>query len=118
MSNWSLVLVAVISALSYGCATYRPIVDTKGVDMVAYENDMRECQAYAEQESPGSKAAAGAVGGAVIGVAISALFGTSRNRGAAVVAASGAGAGAGAGMRAQVAITRNCMAGRGYKVLY
>lgn len=118
MSMRQAVLVIAISSMSFGCATYRPIVDTKGVDMSAYENDLRECQAYAKQEDPGSKAAVGAVGGAAVGVLISAILGGSRNRGAAVGAASGLGAGLGAGIRAQIAITRNCMMGRGYRVLY
>ena len=118
MSKGTPVLLVLIVALSSGCATYRPIVDTKGVDMNVYERDMRECQAYAEQESPESKAAVGAAGGAAVGALISAILGTSRNRGAALGAASGAGAGLGAAIRAQVAITRNCMIGRGYRVLY
>ena len=118
MSKRTPVLLVLIATLSVGCATYRPIVDTKGVDMSAYENDLRECQDYAKQEDPSSKAAVGAVGGAAVGVLISAILGGSRNHGAAVGAASGLGAGLGAGIRAQIAITRNCMMGRGYRVLY
>jgi uncharacterized protein YcfJ len=121
MSKCSVVLVALVLSVSFGCATYRPIVDTKGVDMAAYETDMHECQAYAEGQDPAAKAAAGAVAGAALGAVIAAMFGGnrgSRNRSAAVGGLSGAGAGASSAMQAQTAITRNCMAGRGYKVLY
>ena len=121
MSKCSVVLAVLISVLSFGCATYRPIVDTKGVDMAAYETDMRECQAYAEGQDPAAKAAVGAVAGAALGATIAALLGGnrgSRNSVAAVGGVSGAGAGASSAMKAQTAITRNCMAGRGYKVLY
>lgn len=118
MSKLGTGLIAILIATSFGCATYRPIVDTKGVDMAAYESDLKECRSYAQQVDPGANAAAGAVGGAVFGVLVSALLGGSRNYGAAVGATSGMSAGAGASARAQIAIVRNCMAGRGYRVLH
>jgi hypothetical protein len=118
MSKLAKAMIYILVASSFGCASYRPIVDTKGVDRVAYENDLKECRAYAEQVDPGANAAAGAVGGAVFGVLVSALLGGSRNYGAAMGATSGASAGAGASARSQIAIVRNCMAGRGYKVLH
>lgn len=118
MSKLAKAMILILVVSLSGCATYRPIVDTKGVDMVAYENDLKECKAYAEQVDPAANAAAGAVGGAVFGVLVSALLGGSRNYGAAVGATSGMSASAGASARAQIAIVRNCMAGRGYRVLH
>ena len=57
-----------------GGAHYRPIVDTKGVDLNRYEADLRECQSYATQtagaaESAATGAAAGALFGAVVAAA-------------------------------------------------
>lgn len=119
MSKWVIGLASlVVAATSVGCATYRSVVDTKGVDVLTYETDMKECQAFAEQRDPASQAAAGAAGGAAFGALLGAVLGGSRNRSAGIGAVSGLGAGAGAAMRAQAEIMRNCMAGRGYKVLY
>lgn len=105
-----------------GCAgaQYRPVVDTQGVDMTHYNADLADCHAYAATVQPADHAAAGAVAGAIVGTVIGALFGL-RGQSLARVAGTGAVAGgAGSGARAtqtQVEIVRNCMAGRGYRVL-
>ena len=108
------------------CATtrsgenYRPIIDTKNVDPQALEVDQRECQAYAARVAGAAEqAAAGAVAGALFGTLIAAAAGGrySRNQHAAVGAVSGAAAGAVDGERSQRDIIRNCMTGRGYRVL-
>lgn len=102
-----------------GCASYRPVVDTKGVNMTNYEQDLRECQTLAEQRDPTKQAVGGAIAGALLGALISAAAGGgySRNSGAAVGAVAGGAAGAGSGVEAQISIVRNCMTGRGYRVL-
>ena len=102
-----------------GCAGYRPIVDTQGVDMSRYEADLAQCQAYAGQVDPGAHAAGGAVAGAVLGAAIGAIFGNRRTagQGAAAYGLVGGASGAAHGADAQVDIIRRCMAGRGYRVL-
>jgi outer membrane lipoprotein SlyB len=113
------IAVAVLLALG-GCANYRPIVDTKGVDMNRYEGDLRECQAYATQVDPASSAVAGAIFGAVLSAALAGIGG-SRNysvpRSAQAGALLGGTSGAAAGAEAQINIVRRCMAGRGYSVL-
>ena len=103
-----------------GCATYQPIVDTKGVDMNRYHADLRECQSYAEQVSPGNHAAAGAVAGMVLGGIIGALVGGRQgaNYGASTYGVSGAAAGGAEGVQAQRGIILRCMGQRGYKTLY
>ena len=118
--------IAFVTVTLSGCATapsganYRPIVDTKGVDFNRYENDLRECQAYALQTaSAAESAAAGAVAGAVLGALLAGAAGSnySKGRTARVGALSGA-VGAGAeGERNQRTIINRCLAGRGYKVL-
>lgn len=113
------------ASLLVGCAAtsganYRPILDTKGVDFNRYESDLRECQGYATQTaSAGESAAAGAVAGALLGglLAAAAGKGYSRTNTAQVGAVTGA-IGAGAeGEKNQRNIIRQCLAGRGYKVL-
>lgn len=113
-------LIAVILIISMtGCATYRPVVDTKGVDMNAYNNDLRECQAYAEQVNPADHAAAGAIAGAVFGALLGAAMGNRSlaGRTAGVGALSGMAGAGGEGVKAQINIVRSCMSQRGYKVL-
>ena len=113
--------VAIVVALSLsGCATYQPIVDTKGVDMNQYNTDLRECQSYAGQVDAGSHAAAGAVAGVVLGAVIGALIGGRQgaNFGAATYGVTGAAAGGAEGAQAQRGIILRCMTGRGYRALY
>lgn len=114
-------------ALAAGCASDQVIVDTKGQDMTRYEQDRRECQAYSDQVSSGAQAAKsgafGAVVGAVVGGATGAIFGdsTAAARGAAaggvVGGAQGGVSGATKGEGQKEQVLRNCLTGRGYRVL-
>ncbi len=115
-----LLLVSIISGCANTGAAYRPVVDTKSVDLNRYEADLGECQQYANQTAgAGESAAAGAAAGAVFGALLAAAAGggTSRKSSAGVGAVSAA-AGAGAqGENNQRNVIRRCLAGRGYKVL-
>ena len=109
-----------------GCATVPSypqydyaLVDPQRTDMVAYDKDYNECAAIANQASVGNSA----VGGAVIGAGVGALLGAlicGRS-----CAAWGAGYGAGYGGTSgaivatvdQQSTLRNCLAGRGYRVI-
>lgn len=97
----------------------RPIVDTKGVDPRAYETDLEDCYAFADQVEADKKILTGAATGAVIGGVIGAAAGNSdtAGRGAGVGAASGTLSGAGSVMAERQRVVRNCLAGRGYLVL-
>lgn len=108
-----------LASFLVACAGYRPVVDMQGVDSVKYEADLQECQQYAQQRNPASRAAAGAGVGALLGVALAAAMGSnySRNTGAAIGAVSGGASGAAHGADSQIKIVQNCMAGRGYRVL-
>jgi hypothetical protein len=102
------------------CAAPRPLVDTRGVDPAKFEQDMRECQAYAEQSyGPGTGAAAGAIAGAILGELLARTGGGMRQRGqlAGAGAVLGGASGAGAGVQEQRQIVSRCLAGRGYNVL-
>jgi outer membrane lipoprotein SlyB len=118
------VTAALLVSLTAGCANtganYRPVVDTKGVDLNRYEADLVECQQYANQTAgAGESAAAGAAAGAVFGALLAAAAGggTSRKSTAGVGAVTGAAGAAGQGENNQRNVIRRCLSGRGYKVL-
>ena len=95
----------------------QPIIDTKGVDMTQYEQDLAECEVYADEVRTGEGVAKGTAGGAVVGGAVGAVGGGSGTRGAGVGAVLGA---AGSGRKAaeeKSRVVKTCLRGRGYKVL-
>ena len=108
-----------------GCAGNRtfvdePIIDRKGVDMSRYYADKAECKVYANEVRTGEKVARGAIGGAVFGGAIGAIVnrgGNSAERGAGVGAVTGGVRGAQEGVRETERVVKQCLRGRGYKVL-
>lgn len=101
------------------CASDNVIVDTKGADMTRYEQDRRECEAYAAQVNTGQQAAKSGGFGAVVGAAIAAIFGDSRAvvRGAGTGAVLGGAQGVVKGEGQKEQVLRNCLSGRGYRVL-
>jgi len=117
----SLVILSMLISLSLaGCARDRIIIDKKGVDMAAYDQDLAECRAYAEEsEGAGAEAAKGAVGGAVVGGAIGAVVGNGRTaeKLGGVGAITGAVRGAARSRAEKLKIVKTCLSGRGYKVL-
>ena len=120
MKRTALILATVL--MVSGCATtvgsdYVPLVDRPGPN---FSKDLAECQEYAKGEASAAEmAAAGAVVGAVImAVATALLMDQSVDRGSlALGALSGAAGGAGSATVNQESIIKNCMLGRGYKVL-
>ena len=109
-----------LSLLLAGCAHNKIIIDKKGVDMAAYDHDLAECRAYAEEaDSTGAEAAKGAVGGAIVGGAIGAILGNEKTAAklGGVGAVSGAARGASRGRAEKLHIVKTCLRGRGYKVL-
>jgi outer membrane lipoprotein SlyB len=127
MGRFSIKIVAVgaACALLGACAsTYRPVIDTRGVDPAAYERDLEACRAYAAEVDPAGSgiagAAVGAGAGAVLGAVVGAFFrapALGAAFGASVGGVEGAGTGAASGVRRQVGIIDRCLAGRGYRVL-
>ena len=96
----------------------QPIVDRKGVDPVAYQRDLNECEQYAQQVSVAQKAGTGAAAGAVVGAAIGAILGgVGTGEGAGVGAVQGAAGGTAKGVREKRQVVRNCLRHRGYAVL-
>lgn len=98
----------------------RVIVDTQGVDRNAYYQDLDDCQRYADDVDVGRRAAGDAVAGAVIGGAVGAIAtGSSRTatRAAGVGGVVGGVKGASSGVRERDRVVKNCLVGRGYRVL-
>ena len=118
--SFFVVIPVVFSLFLAGCARNRIIIDTKNVDMAAYDRDLAECRAYAEETgSVGAAAAKGAVGGAVVGGAVGAVVGNGRTAeklgGAGAVI--GAVRGAARSKKEKLRIVKTCLSERGYKVL-
>lgn len=105
-----------------GCANtgtnYRPIVDTKHIDMARYETDLRECQHYAEQKTgAGEQAAIGAGAGAVLGGVLASVGNGDKGSSSRVGGVMGAVTGLTSGEQGQRSVIKRCLTGRGYKVL-
>ena len=103
-----------------GCTTTDEIIiDRKGVDPARYEQDLAECRTYSEEVKTGEKAARGAASGAVVGGLIGAAVGNSSDaqRGAGAGAITGGARGLSEGERDQVEVVKQCLRGRGYRVL-
>ena len=117
----ALCFLAVVAVVGCAGANVRPIVDMKGVNESAYEKDLSECQAYAQQQSGmGENAAKGVGAGAVVGGLLGLVTGGNAS---GIAQAAGAGAviggagGAFTGNQAQEGVVKRCLSGRGYKVL-
>jgi len=120
------VIVLLVCLLSSCATAYRPLVDPATiVDREKYEWDLSECGAIADQNVKSHQGATGAAGGALFGAGIGALLswifggsaGTGAAAGAVVGGVSGGVSGAGAAAGDYETIYRNCMLGRGWRVL-
>jgi len=119
MKRFLALTVLVLLAACAG-ASYRPMIDSRNVDMSKFEADLRDCQQYATQVAgAGTGAAAGAAVGALFGAVLAAAAGSRYDRGATarVGAVAGATSGGVEGETNQRDVIRRCIAGRGYSVL-
>ena len=99
------------------CASHPdPIIDTKSANMAFYEEDLAECEAYGDLVRIEVGVAKGTVAGGAVGAASGAILGD-------VATGAGLGAIGGAARSAQIGayetarVVKNCMRGRGYRVL-
>lgn len=113
------ICLVLLSVALTGCGAWRPIIDPVAGSSANYEMDLAQCRQLASaNNSTAANAAVSAAVGAGLMAAFSAILGgghTSRWAGAGAVA--GGAQGAGAGVQEQRVIIRNCMIGRGYRVL-
>ena len=109
-------LLLVITACT---TTHEIIIDRKGVNMSSYEADLAECRVYAGEVAAGEKVVKGAASGAVVGGAVGAVLGDSSDaaRGAGVGAITGGARGVSQGEQDKLRVVKNCLRGRGYRVL-
>jgi len=116
-----LILISLTVGLLASCAATdtRPIVDMQGVSIAQYNADLSTCRTYADEVEAGRQVARGAIGGAVVGGAVGAVVGNSNTaqRTAGAGAVVGASRGAGSSIRERERVIRNCLIGRGYRVL-
>jgi outer membrane lipoprotein SlyB len=117
--KYTITAILMVFALAACTSTNEIIIDQKGVNMTAYQNDLAECQSYSEAVETGNKAAVGAASGAVIGGLVGAITGGPEGaaRGAGVGVVGGGAKGAGEGKKEEVQVVKNCLRGRGYRVL-
>ena len=114
--KYSLVLVVATALLAACTTTDEIIIDKKGVDMARYDQDLAECREYSNEVQTGKKVAKGAASGAVVVGLIGAIAGDA-GKAAGVGAVGGGARGANEGSRDEVQVVKNCLRGRGYKIL-
>ncbi|MFI2809724.1 MULTISPECIES: glycine zipper family protein [Microbulbifer] len=129
MKSAFLSVVGLSAILAAGCVTQEQVpgaggvvIDTYGVNMRQYQLDLADCRskAYYARADAGRRGVTRAAGGALLGGALGAIVGDSSS-----AAAAGAGAGAllggvsgvGSSYSEEGRIVRNCLRGRGYRVL-
>ncbi len=112
------IAVTATALLLAGCTTTDEIIiDKKGVNMTRYSHDLAECRAYSEEVKTGEKAVRGAASGAAVGGLVGAIASGDAARGAGVGAVTGGASGANQGAREEVRVVKQCLRGRGYRVL-
>lgn len=123
----SLFILSAAVLFSSGCANgyggygapKQVIIDTQGVNMDSYYQDLADCENYARQVDVGSKTTEGAVEGAVVGGVMGAVLGNheTAERSAGAGAVLGGFKGNKRARYEQERIVRRCLSGRGYRVL-
>ncbi len=117
--KYTAIAILALSALTACTTTDEIIIDQKGVNSAAYQQDLAECKTYAESVKKGEKTAVGAASGAVVGGLIGAITGGASGAatGAGVGAVGGGAKGVSEGAQSEVQVVKNCLRGRGYHVL-
>lgn len=112
-----LVGAAVVALMGACSSSPGPIVDTKGVNMAKYHDDLADCEGFAEQVRIENGMARGAAAGGAVGAATGAILGESVGEYAGVGAVAGAAKSGIRGDQEKSQVVKRCMRGRGYRVL-
>ena len=113
-----IVLPGLLLTMAVGCSSHPdPIIDTRGVDMTVYAQDLAECKEYAKQIDPASGMTKGAAAGAVVGAATGAILNGNVGRSAGAGAVGGATKSGVKAANDKEDVVKNCMRYRGYRVL-
>lgn len=111
-------LVSLLLAVTTACSSHPdPIIDTRGVDMTVYAQDLEECRVYAQQIDPATGMTKGAAVGAAVGAATGAILNGNVGRSAGVGAVGGATKSGVKAANDKEDVVKNCMRYRGYRVL-
>jgi outer membrane lipoprotein SlyB len=112
-----IMLILITTTVTCGCVAHpEPIIDTRGLDMAHYDSDMADCETYGQIIKIEQGIAKGAVAGAAVGTATGAISGNAGS-GAGYGAIFGAAESARLNDREKQRVVKNCMRGRGYRVL-
>ncbi len=115
--RWSVMGALCVLGLAACSSAPHAIVDTKGIDPVRYQQDLDECQAYADQVKIEQGTVRGAAVGGAVGAATGAILGESVGEFGGVGAVAGGAKSAIRGDREKSQVLKRCLRGRGYKVL-
>ncbi len=112
-------LLLLSACAAFGPGDNRVIIDTRAVDMEQYRDDLKECGVIADQVAVGKQTGKAAAAGAAVGSAVGAIFagGVGAAKGGGAGAVTGAYRGSAEAKREQLRVVKNCLRGRGYKVL-
>ena len=123
----ALLIVTSTVLLTTGCANgyggygapKQVIIDTQGVDMDLYYQDLADCENYARQIDVAGETTESVVEGAVVGGVLGAVLGNHKTaeRSAGAGAVLGGVKGNKQARHEQERIVRRCLGGRGYNVL-
>jgi outer membrane lipoprotein SlyB len=101
-----------------GCTSHpEPIIDTAGVNMAVYEQDLADCKIYADQVQIEGGMARGAATGAATGAAVGVIRDRDVGEDAAVGAVLGASKSGVQGSKEKEQVVKRCLRYRGYRVL-
>jgi len=111
---------ALFTACQSGPRNWTPVIDTQGVELDRYNLDLADCLSFSDQVDAGQATVEGAAAGAVLGGVTGGIAGDSSRsaaRGAGIGTVFGGVRGSRNAAREQNRIVRNCLTGRGYRVL-
>lgn len=119
MKSIVITLFSVFLAACAGAPEKSVIIDRKGVDLARYDRDLAECSTYAAEVEMAEDTARDTARGAVVGGAVGAIIdgGEGAARGAGIGGVTGGARGYVHAEHERERVVKNCLRGRGYRVL-
>ena len=107
-------------SLIVGCASKKVIIDTKGVNLAQYEQDLSDCRGYQAQVNDHQRVASNAGIGAAIGAAVALVTGGDSDDASRAGGLGAIKGGVGTILEddhTKDKVVKRCMSQRGYRVL-